>query len=127
VAGGHVLLVHRPPHGVWGGLWSLPEYPHRGALPQVTAAYRRRLEAWCAREFGLRVAVDGDALPAFTHAFTHFDLDIRPLLAERAFDDESSMDGARYVWYNPLKSASATVGVPAAVAKIFASLKHTSD
>lgn len=131
----HVLLVQRPPHGIWGGLWSLPELPRPAAKNPAkstpaaakskppkprrpTAAQRRRLEAWCAREFGLRVTVGG-ALPAFTHSFTHFDLDIRPLLA----DCGAGVDAAGRVWHNPADPAPVAVGVPAAVARILESVK----
>ncbi|MDD9811427.1 MAG: A/G-specific adenine glycosylase [Gammaproteobacteria bacterium] len=156
---GHVLLVQRPPRGIWGGLWSLPEYPHRAARPAATVArsqpsppakpprsqpsspakpsrsqpsprakprpptpaQRRRIETWCARQLNLRVQT-GRALPAFTHSFTHFDLDIRPLLADApAGNPAPRMDGAPHLWYNPSKPA--TVGVPAAVARIFERLK----
>lgn len=155
---GHVLLVQRPPRGIWGGLWSLPEYPHRAARPATvargkpslptkpsrrkpsppakpsrsqpsprakprppTAAQRRRIETWCAQQLNLRVQT-GRALPAFTHSFTHFDLDIRPLLADApAGKPAPRMDAAPHLWYNPSKPA--TVGVPAAVARIFERLK----
>lgn len=150
---GHVLLVQRPPRGIWGGLWSLPEYPHRAARPATasprsqpsppakpsrsqpsppaksssakprppTPAQRRRIETWCAQQLNLRVQT-GRALPAFTHSFTHFDLDIRPLLADApAGNPAPRMDAAPHLWYNPSKPA--TVGVPAAVARIFERLK----
>jgi len=145
---GHVLLVQRPPRGIWGGLWSLPEYPHRAARPAPapprgkpspptkssrsqpsprakprppTPAQRRRIETWCAQQLNLRVQT-GRALPAFTHSFTHFDLDIRPLLADApAGNPAPRMDAAPHLWYNPSKPA--TVGVPAAVARIFERLK----
>jgi len=142
---GHVLLVHRPAHGVWGGLWSLPEVARRAgasaakppsaakspAKPRPpTPAQRRRLQAWCARELGLSITVTA-ALPAFTHAFTHLALDIRPLIAECADagtggdtdtdTGSASMDGARHVWYNPQQPAP--VGMPAAVRRILESIR----
>ena len=49
---GRVWLVRRPPEGLWGGLWTLPETD----TPQ------------------------GTPLPAFRHTFTHFHLDIVPWL-----------------------------------------------
>lgn len=62
---GEVLLEKRPPTGVWGGLWSLPECAE-GDDP------RRIAEA-----LGYGVAAVAE-LPAFTHVFTHFRLFIRP-------------------------------------------------
>ena len=62
---GEVLLEKRPPSGLWGGLWSLPE-----CAEPCDPAERARC---------LGYEVDApDELPAFTHAFTHFRLFIRP-------------------------------------------------
>ena len=62
---GEVLLEKRPPSGIWGGLWSLPE----------CAETDDPLDA--ARRLGLEVdAVE--ILPTFSHSFTHFRLFIRP-------------------------------------------------
>jgi A/G-specific adenine glycosylase len=63
---GEVLLEKRPPAGIWGGLWSLPEVAHGADLQQFS---RDR--------FGL----DVEALPPLarlSHTFTHFRLHIVP-------------------------------------------------
>ena len=62
---GEVLLEKRPPTGIWGGLWSLPEC---GEADDPVAAARRL-------GYG---AMDATELPGFTHTFTHFRLFIRP-------------------------------------------------
>lgn len=59
---GRLLLEKRPPAGIWGGLWSLPEADDGAAL------LRER--------FGDVVVTE---LPPFTHTFSHFRLHIRPL------------------------------------------------
>jgi len=66
VSRGAVLVEKRPPSGIWGGLWSLPEAPD-GADPA----------AWVAKRFGLRIRLV-EALAPFTHAFTHFSLGVTP-------------------------------------------------
>lgn len=59
---GRVLLVRRPPDGLWGGLWTLPyvEAPSwraaRGPLSRLLGAHLR----------------GGRAVLGFSHAFTHF-------------------------------------------------------
>jgi len=58
---GRVLMVQRPPQGIWGGLLSLPELPD-GKLPRQYA--------------------DAQPLLVLRHAFTHFRLDITPLLCK---------------------------------------------
>lgn len=65
--GDAVLLQRRPPAGIWGGLWSLPEADGDMALA-------RR-----AREFG---GVSLVPLASLTHTFTHFKLEIEPRLAD---------------------------------------------
>jgi A/G-specific adenine glycosylase len=66
ISGREVLLEKRPPSGIWGGLWSLPEIDAQ-AKPAAALA----------REWGLRAA-QVQALPRFEHAFTHFTLDVLP-------------------------------------------------
>jgi A/G-specific adenine glycosylase len=66
LSGGEVLLEKRPPRGIWGGLWSLPEAPAEA-----------RPEAVLASEWGL-AAASVEAMPAFEHAFTHFTLEVVP-------------------------------------------------
>jgi len=68
VSQGEVLVEKRPPSGIWGGLWSLPEAP-ADADPA----------AWVAKAFDIR-AGSVEALAPFTHAFTHFTLRVTPWL-----------------------------------------------
>ena len=72
--GDHVLLERRPPVGVWGGLWSLPEI-----LPSADIA------DWCQRELGAAPHTQ-QHWPALHHTFSHFHLDIEPLRLEIAAD-----------------------------------------
>ena len=58
-----VWLVQRPAHGVWAGLWSLPEFDSLEALQAATAGWPGRAEA----------------LPAFVHVLTHLDWHLRPV------------------------------------------------
>lgn len=68
VSNGEVLLEKRPPTGIWGGLWSLPEI-EAGADP--AKALRR--------DWGLATA-SSEALAPFAHAFTHYTLEVTPWL-----------------------------------------------
>lgn len=65
---GRVLLQRRPPSGIWGGLWSLPEGPTRRA-----ARSRIGLN-------GKNMARNPRCLPAIEHRLTHMRLRIRPAL-----------------------------------------------
>jgi A/G-specific adenine glycosylase len=66
LAGRDVLLEKRPPSGIWGGLWSLPE---------IAADAKPR--AALAREWGI-AASEVRPLAPFEHAFTHFTLEVTP-------------------------------------------------
>jgi A/G-specific adenine glycosylase len=80
-SGDAVLLERRPGAGLWGGLWSLPEFaaPTRGALP--AAADAAALEAWARARYGMPVG-EPAVLQTFRHTFTHFRLRARVWQAE---------------------------------------------
>ncbi len=63
---GEVLLEKRPPTGIWGGLWSLPE----GSPDEDPATI-------LSRDWGL-TARGAEPLPEFAHAFTHYTLEVVP-------------------------------------------------
>ena len=69
--GGRVLLEKRPPTGIWGSLLSLPALPDDCIDPS----------AWIAERLGCEVG-GLQPLTPFQHGFTHFRLEIMPLLAE---------------------------------------------
>lgn len=62
---GAILLQQRPSPGIWGGLWSLPEFD-AGADPSQAA-----------QQLGLK-ATRRYELAAFAHTFTHYRLHIKP-------------------------------------------------
>lgn len=67
LSGNEILLEKRPPTGIWGGLWSLPEIEVEA---DPLHAVRQR--------FGIDEAVLSTALPPFSHTFSHFRLEITP-------------------------------------------------
>jgi A/G-specific adenine glycosylase len=68
---GEVLLERRPPRGVWGGLWCLPEAEDVDAATTFAARFASGIEP-------------PRPLAPVAHAFTHFALDIQPVLAHAA-------------------------------------------
>jgi A/G-specific adenine glycosylase len=66
ISKGEVLLEKRPPAGIWGGLWSLPE-ASAGETPREVLA----------RDWGIDAA-ELERLEPFEHAFTHFTLEVEP-------------------------------------------------
>jgi A/G-specific adenine glycosylase len=68
IRNGELLLEKRPPSGIWGGLWSLPE------LDDAAGA-----RAHCRTHYGCSIAAPQPLAP-LAHGFTHFKLQIQPLL-----------------------------------------------
>ncbi|WP_118181007.1 A/G-specific adenine glycosylase [Paraburkholderia phosphatilytica] len=106
--GERVMLEKRPPSGIWGGLWSLPEAGGEAALAER------------ARNLGARD--EPSPLAPFSHTFTHFRLDIEPRLVEvdRAVAPREIGD-VETAWVEP-KELDA-YGVPAPVRKLLDGLR----
>ncbi len=109
IQGRQVLLEKRPPSGIWGGLWSLPEL-----------ALDENIEAVCAARYG----VTGSVLPPLeivSHGFTHFTLHITPQPVRAQLMRHHAREPG-VVWAR--KDALADYGLPAPVAKL---LKQIAD
>ena len=100
-----VLLERRPPSGIWGGLWGLPEFPTRA-----------HAEQWC-REHLVGAAPPRLAAP-LRHAFSHFDYQMQPLVVRCIGKAESLRDDDRYRWYDTERPAR--VGLPRPIATLIA-------
>jgi A/G-specific adenine glycosylase len=100
---GEVLLEKRPHAGIWGGLWCLPEMP-----PEASAREH------CAHRFGAAL-VRSSKLPPLQHGFTHFTLNIQPVLCEvRGLNSQVGEPGRLWL---PVEDA-AQAAVPAPVRKL---------
>ncbi len=102
-----VLLQRRPPSGIWGGLWSLPEWN----------------DAECARRLPVWPPVAGRALPMRRHVFTHFRLEITPWLVDAGPELEMVMDAPDLLWYN---GESKSIGLAAPVGRILHEIEEYS-
>ncbi len=101
---GEVLLERRPPTGIWGGLWSLPEC-------QVT---ENPLD-WCRVRLGVEAEVV-EKFPTRRHTFSHFKLEIKPLRLRlvKGSDRVAGSDGV--MWYTP--GIALAIGLPAPVGRL---------
>lgn len=98
-----VLLERRPSAGIWGGLWSPPQFESESAALE-----------WCRRELG--VLESTQSLPPIEHGFTHFDLRLNPLRV-RCTPPLSVRDVDDRLWYalrTPPK-----VGLPRPIHQLF--------
>jgi len=81
-AAGAILLERRPPAGIWGGLWTFPQFE----LETDAALFVGAPPTW-------------ERLPAYHHAFSHFDLALQPLVL-RDVERMQIADAERYCWYD---------------------------
>ena len=102
-----VLLQRRPSTGIWSGLLCLPEI--RQANDAAT---------WCQRQFG----IETDALrwDKMTHEFTHFKLNIYPVVIHLRRLPHQIMESDNFVWCKIRHAKNA--GVPAPIKKLLTQL-----
>ncbi len=96
---GHLWLEKRPAQGIWGGLWCFPE--DAGSEP----------ESWCQDRLGTAPA-SIEAWPPFRHTFSHYHLDIEPLLLRLGQEPGSVMDADRQLWYNVRENPQVGLAAP---------------
>ena len=97
---GRILLERRPPVGIWGGLFSLPEL-----AADETAA------EWCRRMLG----IDGgptQPLDPIAHAFTHFDLILQVGMIEVESWPALRIEDSESVWYDPDRPVPVGLAAP---------------
>jgi A/G-specific adenine glycosylase len=106
---GQVYLERRPESGIWGGLWSLPEVNERS------------VEDWC-RERLARGPAEVERWTVLRHSFSHYDLDIQPILVriEAPLRKVADFDDARW---HPLDH-KLPGGVAAPVSQLLEQLKN---
>lgn len=105
-AQGATLLERRPERGIWGGLWCLPEFNSESAA----VAFARN---------HFKGVGEPRALGPIHHAFTHFDLEILPVVVDCERIKDAVMEGDDVVWYNAgAAEAAPRIGLPAPVKQL---------
>ena len=104
---GAVLLERRPPTGIWGGLWSLPEI---AALDDLSG---------CLESAGLAGVDDPYSAARLRHTFSHYHLDIDVQALSVSVSNARILEAAERVWY---KGGPAPGGMAAPVSKILKAL-----
>jgi len=81
-----VLLTKRPPLGIWGGLWSFPEFADQSTLQQWLNQQFSTIETsiplYQAENVSDQACYTLQALTPIKHTFSHFHLQIQPLLCK---------------------------------------------
>jgi A/G-specific adenine glycosylase len=99
-----ILLEKRPPTGIWGSLFSLPECP-----------IQEDIVVWCKINYGCHVILR-KKLPTFRHTFSHFHLDITPIILDIKSWLPTLNESQSWLWYNYRKSHKH--GLPAPIKKL---------
>ncbi len=100
-----VLLEKQPSPGIWGGLWSLPQFDDRQAA-----------ETWYEKEYADTFRTI-EELDSFTHTFSHFRLHVQPLKVKHSTLSKGVMEANDILWYNSDTDFSG--GLPAPIKKLF--------
>lgn len=99
---GDIWLEKRPASGIWGGLWCFPEAdtPESGST--------RCLDLWGAEPAGIKVGA------SFRHTFSHYHLDITPVVLDLDVAPMAVMEASRQLWYNVRQPAQIGLAAPVA-------------
>ncbi len=106
---GQVWLEQRPPAGIWGGLYCFPE--------NSTADIDEQLAS---RHIDTNSIKRTQQLIAFRHTFSHYHLDITPILLDLSNQPDAVMEASKGLWYN--LSQPKEVGLAAPVKQLLESL-----
>jgi len=107
-----LLLVKRPPTGIWGGLWSLPELDENEP------------ESLLAR-LGLEATGQAQVVGEMTHLFSHFRLQAQLLQIPVKPRGDRVFESGEQLWYNPQNNDR--TGLPAPIAQYIANLERYSS
>jgi len=81
-----IWLEKRPPTGIWGGLWSVPEFDSIDEAQQWCGI--RQLSIKCQQAFDVK-----------RHTFSHYHLDYTPLLVDTNNPNNFVMEANQGLWY----------------------------
>jgi A/G-specific adenine glycosylase len=110
VNNGAVFLERRPPAGIWGGLWSLPEVEN--------------IDEWCRRTLDQQPD-NTEKREVLRHSFSHFDLDIQPVVVRVSAVSRKVADSPDTTWY--LLDDKPPGGIAAPVQQLINSLKTNQN
>ncbi|MGJ7096791.1 A/G-specific adenine glycosylase [Vibrio hannami] len=105
----HVWLEQRPQSGIWGGLFCFPQNGSKEIQTQLDS-----------RLITDRSIDSVQTLIAFRHTFSHYHLDITPVLVKLNKQPDLIMEGTKGLWYN--LSQPEEVGLAAPVKQLIEAL-----
>lgn len=103
-----LLWLKRPPTGIWGGLWCLPQVD----VEQLAELQTILEQQWHIKQLQLQ------PLAEFRHTFSHYHLMIKPV---RVYGEFTQVLEQMSVWQQP-KQAIAELGLPMPMQKLLAEI-----
>lgn len=95
---GDLLLQQRPAQGIWGGLWSFPELATDADAIEYTRDHYGDV-------------VGHEVWGSYRHTFSHYHLDITPVLIQLA-ETPHAVGEAAVHWYNPHQPQALGLAAP---------------
>lgn len=84
-----VMMLKRPPVGIWGGLWCFPQFDTLADANEWLMSYTGKSE------------IHRTEMPILSHTFSHFKLHLQPLKVTLKHPINSSvMENHETLWYN---------------------------
>lgn len=114
--GNQILLQKRPKAGIWAGLWSLPEITGKASSQQV--------REFCQKNLRCTIQKTTD-IPSFIHVFSHFRLEVNPVLIEIQKTKLKLLEANQEIWYN--LEQPARVGLPAPIKALLERINDESS
>lgn len=106
-----VLLEKRPATGIWGGLWCLPQLDGQ---PDDEV-----INTFCEQSLHTSI-LSSQSLPFFRHTFSHYHLDMFPILLMVKDHTHRIMEAGKQIWYN--LDQQQTLGLPKPIQTIMRNL-----
>lgn len=109
-AQGEWLLQQNPPSGIWGGLW---------CPPQIEATQLKLNEQINWQQHTLEVQ---RVHPMYKHTFSHYTLEITPVVCAISASQQLVTEATNEVWYNPNEPQA--LGLAAPVKRLIEQVSH---
>lgn len=111
---GRILLERRPPSGIWGGLWSLPELDPAYGSDELQDACEQQLRLSCG---------EPELISGFRHTFSHYHLHIQPARLSVTRRDGIAEDD-RLRWLH--RDEALALGLPAPIRTLLTEPEQTT-
>ncbi len=112
---GKILLEKRPPVGIWGGLWSLPEIDVTLSERAVAELLRNR--------YGVKIEAL-EKVRSFNHVFSHFRLRIEPWIINTSImQDRIQEPGEQWYRFRELSK----IGMPGPIGQFLMKLASAAE